>query len=181
MKAHDSIEPPAEAAQTVLAKNVVIARVATGLTQHELAAAADDARATVAQIETGVSDPRLSTIEALAQSIGVPTAFLLLGRDELRALASLSESQRPDVPPTDVARMRHLLASGLLRDRVRAGRLAADAARRAGASRAAVVCAAVLAAIEPGDGTAIGMLLGDAAPPAATGNVHLNVHYSKNS
>ena len=176
--------PASESAQTILAKNLVIARIAAGLTQQELASAADIARATIAQVEAGNGDPRLSTLKALATGVGLPPAFLLFGREELRALIALSAPESHDrrrAEQTDIARMRSLLSSGLLKDRLRAGRLAANTARRAGASPGAVVCAAVLSAIEPGDGTVIGMLLGDAAAPVVADDVRLNVHSSKSS
>jgi DNA-binding XRE family transcriptional regulator len=59
-----------------LAQNVADARQRAGLTQHQLARAADLSRATVHLIEAGACDPRLSTITSLADALGL-TALAL--------------------------------------------------------------------------------------------------------
>ena len=62
-----------------LAQNVVAARHAAGLTQRELADAAELSRATVHLIEAGACDPRVSTIANLAQALNLQTVQLLDG------------------------------------------------------------------------------------------------------
>lgn len=59
-----------------LAQNVADARQRAGLTQHQLAQAADLSRATVHLIEAGACDPRLSTVTSLADALGL-TALAL--------------------------------------------------------------------------------------------------------
>jgi DNA-binding XRE family transcriptional regulator len=60
-----------------LAQNVTSARRRAGLTQLQLAQAAELSRATVHLIEAGICDPRLSTITRLAGALRVDTLDLL--------------------------------------------------------------------------------------------------------
>jgi len=153
--------PARESASSVLAKNLVIARTTSGMTQQELAAAADIARATIAQLEAGIGDPRLSTIAALAKAVRVAPSILLGDAELADALShccgqiSLSVS----VAPSDRAQMRDLIESGLLKDRLRAARIAAAAAHRAGLDERGIVEAAIFSAFEPEHGVAIAALL----------------------
>src|SRR4051812_7462343 len=115
-----------ESPDATLAKNLLVARAITGVTQHALAAAADVSRATIAQIETGYSDPRLSTIVELAHALGVPPPLLLIREQDVRAMADRLKAAHATpfaVPDVEVERMRRLLATGLLKDRVRAARV----------------------------------------------------------
>ena len=59
-----------------LARNVAVARQRAGLTQHQLARAADLSRATVHLIEAGACDPKLSTVTSLANALGRPALSL---------------------------------------------------------------------------------------------------------
>ncbi|HVT89703.1 MAG TPA: helix-turn-helix transcriptional regulator [Tepidisphaeraceae bacterium] len=60
-----------------LAQNVAFARRRAGLTQLQLAQAAELSRATVHLIEAGLCDPRLSTITRLADALHLDTMDLL--------------------------------------------------------------------------------------------------------
>jgi len=171
--------PRREGADALLAKNLVVARMLTGLTQHGLAAAATVSRATIAQLETGCSDPRLSTIVDLATALGIPPIFLLVGVEEVRALAALllpppkspdgdstgpaaAPVFSPKVPAPDLARMQEFVRSGMLKDRMRAARVGASVARAAGPlSEATPVSAGIFSAILPGAGTVVGAALAE--------------------
>lgn len=156
-------QPHRESIDSILAKNLVVARIVSGLTQHELANLAYVSRATIAQLETGYSDPRLSTIVELARGLGIPPILLLLGSEEIHALLKLTQdaaSAAPSASPSDVARMRHLIETGLLKDRLRAARLGAAAATAGGATAPASVSAAIFSAVHPGAGTTLGANLG---------------------
>jgi transcriptional regulator with XRE-family HTH domain len=156
--------PRRESPDSILAKNLVAARVIAGLTQHDLAAAAGVSRATVAQLETGFSDPRLSTIVDIARALGIAPIVLLSGAEEVEALAKLTIDQvdgHPIVPPVDLARMRDYVASGMLKDRIRAARVGATVARGGAEAPVSVaVTAGVFSATSPGRGTVVGAQLG---------------------
>lgn len=158
-----SKQPPKESIDSALAKNLVVSRIISGLTQNELAGRSFVSRATIAQLETGYSDPRLSTIVELAKGLGISPILLLLGAEEVRALIDLpAQIARGSIRilPTDVARMRDLLSSGLLKDRLRAARLGAKLIDEHDRGSAAVA-AAIFSAISPGEGTIIGAKLGE--------------------
>jgi transcriptional regulator with XRE-family HTH domain len=159
-------EPPVrESIDSTLAKNLVAARLIAGLTQHQLASAAGVSRATIAQLETGCSDPRLSTIVDLARALGLAPIVLLAGTPEVEAFAFLVEAcddpPRLRVSPADLARLHDYLASGLLKDRLRAARLGAAIALSTDPDSPAVaITAGLFSAALPGVGTAVGALLG---------------------
>jgi len=155
--------PRRESVDSILAKNLVAARVIAGLTQHDLAAAAGVSRATVAQLETGFSDPRLSTVVDIARALGIAPIVLLSGSDEVEALAALVEGTpdpRPAVSNADLVRMREYVESGMLKDRVRAARIGASAVHGEETPAGVVVTAGVFSATSPGRGTALGAKLG---------------------
>jgi len=153
-----------ESADSLLAKNLLIARHTANMTQQQLADTSGISRATVAQIETGYSDPRLSTIVDLAAALGMPAILLLVGLAEVQALAKLAESAVSQVPLTDsrdIARMRNYVETGMLKDRLRAALIGAHAAGTVFSSPLASISAAIFSAFVPGAGTEIGGLLGE--------------------
>jgi transcriptional regulator with XRE-family HTH domain len=159
-----------ESVGTALARNLVVARLAQGVTQNRLSAEAGVSRATIAQLETGVCDPRVSTVAELARALGLPPALLLLSGDEIRALVRLADEVRGSpapVRPEEAARMRALLRTGLLRDRNRVARTAADAVRCTGDGTppppAVLALSAIFSTVEPGAGTTVGAALGRVA------------------
>jgi len=158
------IAPRRESADALLAKNLVTARLAQGVTQHELAHDSGISRATIAQIETGSSDPRLSTIVDLARALGLPTIFLLIGHAEVAALAEIlnqTEIDRPSVEPRHVGRMAHYVSTGMLKDRVRAALIGAKSVESFSQNELTRVTAAIFSAFLPGAGTEIGAILGE--------------------
>jgi transcriptional regulator with XRE-family HTH domain len=112
-----------------LAQNLAIIRVATGWTQQALADAAQVSRATIAQLEAGLGDPRLSTIEQIARAVGVTPSVLLLGTPEVDELIkSHKPGGRPafSVPPHIQEMLKLLIASGQLRHKLEAARIVLD-------------------------------------------------------
>src|SRR5580704_9230221 len=166
-----------ESTDAVLAKNLVIARAIAGITQTQLADLSNISRATIAQIETGSSDPRLTTIVQLARAIGIPPILLLIGLEEAQALAALLDLTKATPAPIDsrqVARMRQHVATGMLKDRLRAAMIGATAIESFSEKELARVSAAIFSAFIPGTGTQIGAMLGEllaesnSAPARAT-------------
>jgi transcriptional regulator with XRE-family HTH domain len=150
-----------ELAETSLAKNLVAVRTALGLTQDALSSASGISRATIAQLETGVSDPRLSTLSALANAMGMPTGLLLLSEVEVRSVIDLlgkgTEHHFPPLPPGDQRQLRQWLNGGMLRDRTEAVRLVARwVAASGGSPPMAAVVAGLCAVIVPDPGLLIG-------------------------
>ncbi|MGC4030678.1 MAG: helix-turn-helix transcriptional regulator [Tepidisphaeraceae bacterium] len=72
LSADGLLPPDAQRRRLVLflAQNVAELRQKAGLTQLQLAVAADLSRATVHLIEAGACDPRLSTVTSLADALG---------------------------------------------------------------------------------------------------------------
>jgi transcriptional regulator with XRE-family HTH domain len=156
-----------ENAVAALAKNLVLARTARGTTQEKLAEESGVSRATIAQIESGESDPRLSTIVDLAAALELSPLLLLLNERELAAIAKLVEDESyvkkisSDISTEDVERMRRLIQSGVQKGQKRAAELGASAAQAAGfAAGGAAAGAAIGTILFPGIGTAIGAALG---------------------
>jgi transcriptional regulator with XRE-family HTH domain len=142
------LEPADDAFSSRLARNLIAARGAAGWTQHQLAAHSRISRATIAQIETSASDPRLSTVILLAQALHVSPLCLLLGSAEIHSLEHLHDAGEP------IENLRTL--------KIAAHESAADSAdktREIVKSKAAAVGAAIGHAIRPGRGAATGAAL----------------------
>jgi transcriptional regulator with XRE-family HTH domain len=158
-----------ESADALLAKNLVAARIAVGITQQELAEASGISRATIAQIESGYSDPRLSTVVELARALRLPPILLLIGLPEVRALVKVLDRGAKDrraIDPRDTARMEQHVGTGMLKDRARAALIGATLVESFSENESARVVAAIFSAFLPGTGTEIGAILGEllAAP-----------------
>ena len=154
---------PVEDVQDTLARNLSAARSALGMSQDQLAAAAGVSRATVYQLEGGSTakgDPRLSTVVSLSSALGISPVFLLLGRDELDAIAEVPKRTemkdvRSHLSADELETMRRLLRSGVAKNRAKAVEMGAAAATTAGVSAGAIAAAAIGSGILPGIGTAI--------------------------
>lgn len=149
----------------------MIAREAAGLTQHQLADMSGTSRATIAQIEAGASDPRLSTIVSISEALGVAPQLLMLGDVEIARLASVVhcyDDIMHSVPhKDDVHVLRDYLSRNTAKDRRRAAKYAADLADTLGYDDVgARVGAAIGSATHPGIGTAIGAFLGTNVEPS---------------
>jgi transcriptional regulator with XRE-family HTH domain len=150
-----------------LAKNVVLARGARKWTQEELARRSDISRATIAQIESGDSDPHLKTLVQLAGALEVSPLLLLIGRQEIRAIAALVRDSgevdkvTAELPASEVQRMEELADSGMQRSQKKAAAMGSSVALTAGlAAGGAAVGAAIGTILMPGIGTAVGAALG---------------------
>jgi len=143
----------------VLAQNLLLARIGANWTQHNLAEASGVSRATIAQIEAGIGDPRLSTVELLAAALEVPLLLLLYGRAEFLALATVVSTPGPEAAaaallPSKLRTMNYLVDSGNPRNRLEAARLGVETLRDAGLNDLGqVVGAAIGSARLPGRGT----------------------------
>jgi transcriptional regulator with XRE-family HTH domain len=156
-----------EVLATTLAKNVSTAREARAMTQAALAKAARTSRATINQIESGHSDPRLSTIANVAAALEVSPLLLLVARHEFVSVQELiqdtprAQAVTNAVSPEQLSQIATLFDSGLRRDRKAAARLAATNVRDAGlAAGGAAAGAAIGSLMMPGVGTAVGAVLG---------------------
>ena len=150
---------------STLGTNLVLARQASGLTQAELSERAGTSRATIAQIESGEGDPRLSTLGAIADALGVGTFVLLLGKADIKKLVALVDAPsglRSVVSAgEDADRLAELATSQLPADQRRAARLSSDLVARLGSTGSgAAVGAAIGTALMPGLGTLVGAVVG---------------------
>lgn len=149
---------------SALGANLALAREAAGFTQGDLAARAGTARATIAQIESGDGDPRLSTLVAIAEALTVGTFVLLLGKQDIGKLVALAQRKElaSDIPSEeDVALLDELATSHLGADRRRAARMSSEIASAVGfGGVGAAVGAAIGTTLMPGLGTIVGAFLG---------------------
>lgn len=83
-----------ERLRATLARNVMLARRAKFLNQGELAERANHSRQALAEIETGVADPTLSTICDFANALNINPFMLLLGDGDFNLLVEMSEELR---------------------------------------------------------------------------------------
>lgn len=77
-----------------LARNLLVARKAAGLTQEQLSERSGYSRLTVVNLENGQGEPRLSTITDLATALGISPLLLLITREELLAIQSINSRLR---------------------------------------------------------------------------------------
>ena len=146
------------------AQNLLVARSAADLTQHALALASGISRATIAQLESGTGDPKLSTVEQLAEALHISPTLLLFTKPDLHALASISPAN--PAPPNTLHTMNHLVNSGSLRNRLEAANLGSSLARNAGLSSPTAAIAAAIASFHlPGPATLATAHLAHEAPP----------------
>ncbi len=150
---------------SALGANLALAREAAGLTQGDLAEKAGTSRATIAQIESGEGDPRLSTLGAIADALGVGPFVLLLGKQDIGKLVALAQKQREltSVVPSeeDVALLDELSTSQLAADRRRAARMSSKIVSERGLDGiGSAVGAAIGTTLMPGLGTIVGAFLG---------------------
>jgi transcriptional regulator with XRE-family HTH domain len=166
------VAPAHRAADAVLAMNLVTARTVAGITQQKLAEISRISRATIAQIETGTSDPRLSTIVELARALELPVILLLIGLPEIRALGRVldhAKKDRPSIGPHEMVRMKQFVATGMLKDRVQAALVGATAVESFSNEPLARTTAALFSAFLPGAGTEIGAILGELLAESISG------------
>ena len=145
----------------IIGVNLVLAREAAGLTQHALANQARTSRATIAQIEAGIGDPRLSTISSLANALGVSPHLLITGTDEAHRMLSILDNPHEiiDIAPDDANthEMEMMVRSRVPKENRLAARQAAQYVSHQGyRSIGSRVGAAVLNAHIPGIGAAMG-------------------------
>lgn len=134
---------PIDDVRDMLARNLSAARSALGISQDQLATAGGVSRATINQLEGAEGDPRLSTLVALAAALGVSPVFLLLGRDDLDAIAKAPGSKeakevQAHLTPEELDTMRRLLRSGVAKNRTKAVAMGATAATTAGVTAGAL-------------------------------------------
>lgn len=139
-------------AQSTLAKNLALARSACNVTQEQLAERAQLSRATIAQIEGGDADPKLSTIMELAIALGVSPVILLLDEQDLKALARVSNNMpKSNLSESQIEDMRRLIQSGITNKITKAVSIGVGAVAGLGlTTTGAMVGAAIGSVLMPG-------------------------------
>lgn len=138
--------------KTDLANALFAARTAQGMGQCALAQAANVARATIAQIETGQGDPRIETLDRIARALAIPTYLLTLTKPDLTALHQLMK------PPNILSQKEAAAIKDLLKGPLRTRRQAIHAVMKRVPTNEAVG-AAIGTILLPGVGTAVGAAL----------------------
>jgi transcriptional regulator with XRE-family HTH domain len=155
-----------EVVREQLARNLVLARVALGVTQDLLAERSGVSRAAIAQIEAGASDCRLNTLTELAAALKISPVLLLVRQIDLSAVAHFLDTNRvrqvmARLSEADIQKMNRLRETGLQKNLNRIVHTGVAAAEAAGyTSPGAAVGAGIGSVIQPGAGTAIGALYG---------------------
>jgi len=141
-----------------LSKNLTLARKACNYTQEDLSNISKISRATIAQLESGEGDPKVSTIIDLAIALETSPLILFLGAREINALMELEDNiQEKVLAEGDLEKMQHYLKSDIAKQKAKVAQIGADAARNVGLS---AVGAAIGSMLLPGVGTVVGAVLG---------------------
>jgi transcriptional regulator with XRE-family HTH domain len=167
-----------------LARNLHLARKAAKMTQVGLAEASGVARSQITSIEMGDSDPKLSTITALARTLEITPSMLLIDEEELETWLKLNPELAKKLEgtigtllsPEEIYEIKRLAQSELRKRQFKAYELEeaklgiSGAIAAAGASAAAtgmtrvalggVVAAAICSPLIPVTGPLIGAALG---------------------
>lgn len=145
----------------LLGRNVILARKARGFTQAELSKASGHTRVTIAKVEAGQVDPRLSTVADISSALGISPLLLLITGDELLSLSRLEEKTNPyqKAMSIDVSVLLTLMNIGTTSSMLKAAQLAIEQLSLGSGPEAAG--AAIGTACAPGKGSAIGAALGE--------------------
>jgi len=149
--------------KAALARNLLIARKATGTTQKKLIGPNVSTRITISRIERGDGDPRLSSIVSLATTLGISPVLLLLTGDELLELAQQLENWKANkakINETADAVALEFCSTGTRSQIDEALELAQNVIKPK--SKAEKIGVAIGTAYQPGDGSHIGKRMGSA-------------------
>ncbi len=153
----------ADEVRGVVAKNLAAARLASGMTQDELAQSASVSRATVVQLENGQGDPKVSTLADLAAALGTSPVMLLMGRGDMSAIVEvLHHPEQVTNVELFVDEASAVAAQGSPRPAKRAAEVGKTVVAAGGLVAAASMGSAIGTMIAPGIGTAVGAALGAA-------------------
>lgn len=149
----------------IVAKNISAARNALNISQDDLAERALISRATLIQIESGRADPLLSTIVKLASALEISPTILLMGKNEIEAIAQVSKSNEcrttlAELDEEKVQEMERLVESGMDRNRNKAAKMGGEMSGAISSAAGAIPGAAIGTILLPGLGTVIGATLG---------------------
>lgn len=93
--------------QLTLGESLALARKAEGLTQGELAEESGLSRATIANIESGGADPKVSTIAELAKALDMSPAWLLMSEEDMKVIGKMAASD-------DISRYQDMLSDDVV-------------------------------------------------------------------